>query len=220
MELMHESGALEMRRLEAEAAEIEAAGHAEEAERLRQEQERLREQFELEAQRARIEAEGQREVIARETALRRLMFEVQESAARGDHERAARLEREAVELEHRLQVAVQRSQLRHAKLEQQQAQIESDHLREEIALAEAAGRHDEAREMSRELARIEREREVFTRHFASEERLRAMHRQLAEMAARLEAMQADGRDDQAAELERHIEKMHQALEDEELARED
>jgi beta-lactamase regulating signal transducer with metallopeptidase domain len=213
MEVMRESEALEMRRLEAEAAEIEAAGHAEEAEQLRQEHERLREQFELQAKRAQIEAEGQREVVARETALRRLMFEVQESAARGDHERAKQLEREAVDLEYRLQETAHRSQLQHVELEQQQAQLERDSLREELALANEAGRHDEAREISRELARMEREREAFTHHIAREERLRAMRRHLAEMAAKLEAMETDGR------LERHIEKLHQALEDEELARE-
>ena len=219
IELMRESEALEMRRLEAEAAEVEAAGHAEQAQRLRQERERLREQFELEAQRARIEAEGRREVIARETALRRLMFEAQESATRGDHERAARLEREAVDLEYRLQAAAHRSQLQHVELRQQQAELERAYLREELALADEAGRHDEAREIARELDRMEREREVVTRHLAREEPLRAMHRQLAEMAAKLEALQADGRADQAEELERHIEKLHDALADEELARE-
>jgi beta-lactamase regulating signal transducer with metallopeptidase domain len=220
MELMRESELLETRRLEAEAAGVEAAGHAEEAARLRREQKRLQEQFELEANRARIERDLQSEILAREMALRRLVIEAQESAARGDHERAARLERDARDLELVLQEEMQRSQAEHAKLQQQQAELERDYLRQELALAEDAGRRDEARELARELERMERERAEFIRQVAREDRLGAMRRQLAEMAARLETLQAEGHDDRAAELERKIEQMHDELADEELDRED
>jgi hypothetical protein len=153
-------------------------------------------------------------------ALRRLVIEAQESAARGDHERAARLERDARDLELVLQEEMQRSQAEHAKLQQQQAELERDYLRQELALAEDAGRRDEARELARELERMERERAEFIRQVAREDRLGAMRRQLAEMAARLETLQAEGHDDRAAELERKIEQMHDELADEELDRED
>jgi beta-lactamase regulating signal transducer with metallopeptidase domain len=220
LELMRESEALEVHRLEAEAAGIEAAGHAEEAERLRREQKRLQEQFELEAKRARSEADLQREVQARETALRRLVIEAQERAARGDHERARQLEREAAELERSLQEAVHRSQLQHLKLQQQQVELERDYLRQELALAEEEGRHDEAREIARDLERMERERVESMRSVAREDRLRAMRRQLAEMAAKLEALRADDRHAHAAELEQKIEQLRDTLENEERARED
>jgi hypothetical protein len=89
-----------------------------------------------------------------------------------------------------------------------------------LALAEDAGRRDEARELARELERMERERAEFIRQVAREDRLGAMRRQLAEMAARLETLQAEGHDDRAAELERKIEQMHDELPDEEFDRED
>lgn len=146
------------------------------------------------------------------------------------------LERQARELERELrEIRLQQQALQHS-LHGQREQLELQRLELEVAQNEAAGHQREAEELrrrydvlreSRYEAQLdaavreahERERaetvrrEMEQRHHARADRVRALHYELLSLAALLERLEAEGRGEEAGEVEDALEELRRRVED-------
>jgi beta-lactamase regulating signal transducer with metallopeptidase domain len=209
---------LDLGRLEARAAEDEAAGYLERAEQLRAEHERLRGQAEIEAERERIALDVERAIAAEEAALRRKMLEAESSAIRGDEQRAEQLEREAREARFRAEELARQAQLRQAELEQHMSHLARERMHEQIARLEAAGRHDEARDVERDLALLQRDLEQAALDREREDRLGVLHSEFERLALELERLRDAGLDEEVQRLQLEIEELGRRLDREDTVR--
>ena len=91
-------------------------------------------------------------------------------------------------------------------------------LRQQITTLRADDRTDEAAELQRKLVGMQRELELVARQQREQDRDRATERELRELTIQLEQRLAEGREGEAAELQREIEALARSLERRDLAR--
>lgn len=140
-----------------------------------------------------------------ERPLAELLVEVEANRARGDLERAAKLAKLAAELQGK-----DEARARATRLQQRELNRRRDDLILERALEQTEARVEarelvRVREVERELAQALVRRELEERGQIRENRVRALQDELEVLTIRLQELEAEGRHDEAGDIERGIE---------------
>lgn len=204
------------RRLENQAADLQAAGRNQEAEWLRKQQTLMARRVQLE--RDQLQLEFERLELQADLESRRKAHEAELVAAAANQEdsRIAELKLQMAQLESEADQVRQELDRRRLQLQKSQIDLEADfqriqleHLRQEGHDAEAEAREAELR-LTREMRLLELEREETQRRL---HRLQMLQEQIMQAARQAAELRRQGKLEQAEQLERQIQKLKEQMDE-------